>query len=225
MATQTSAPGTPPRPWAVNVEGTSSPAHPQRTSSSCHPRRSVPAAVRATSRIPRSRSVPSPWRGRMTMCNMSIEAGARAAWSPRRDHLRIHQGAASTRPMVKSGTRQIESGRAAHRRRRRLRQGNLHQRRRARASSPGVPTPGQGTLLSHAVPSRTTSRTKNKVAQNAPSNTWEAPATPTKEIPVMSSSGFLPNSRIEDLPPQTSWCRTIARTYAYGRARLPEGPR
>ena len=92
--------------------------------------RSAPAAARATSSSTAARrSARCRWRRRMTICNMSIEAGARAGHDRAgRDDLRLPRRAGRTRRRAPTGTRRSTYWRdAAHRRRRGL--------RRARSSS------------------------------------------------------------------------------------------
>ena len=121
-----------PRRFEVHVEAGCGPASRPRTSSSPSSRRSASAAAPATSSsTPARPSAPSSMEERMTVCNMSIEGGARAGTDrARRHHVRIPR-----RPPERAEGRRLGRGRralaaAAHRRRRRL----------TTAKSPSTPT-------------------------------------------------------------------------------------
>ena len=91
---------------------------------------------------------------RMTICNMSIEAGARAGMiAPGRDHLRVPQGPPARARGRRLGRRRRVLADAAHRRRRRVRRRGRPRRRRPRArSSPGAPTPARACRSAATVP-------------------------------------------------------------------------
>ena len=92
--------------------------------------------------------------GRMTICNMSIEAGARAGMiAPDETTFDYLQGPPARPAGRRLGRRGRALGDAAHRRGRRLRPRGAHRRRRrSPRSSPGAPTPARALPLGASVP-------------------------------------------------------------------------
>ena len=86
---------------------------------------------------------------RMTICNMSIEAGARAGMiAPDETTFDYLRGPRARPAGRRLGRRRRRRGAAAHRRRRRVRRrGRPRRRRRSRRSSRGAPTPARALPL------------------------------------------------------------------------------
>ena len=116
--------------------------------------------------------------GRMTICNMSIEAGAKAGLIAPDDVTFAYLEGRTHAPTGAAWEAALDDWRTpAHRRRRRLRQGGAPRRRRASPrTSPGAPTPRRS--CRSPAPSRrpTTSPTRTSAtAPPAPSSTWGSP--------------------------------------------------
>ena len=183
------------------------PASRPRTSSSRSSARSAPAAASATSSSTAARpSAALSMEGRMTVCNMSIEAGAKAGLDrPRRHDVRLPRGPRPTRRRARHGTQaRRRLAHAAQRRRRGVGQGGASStRRRSTRTSRGAPTPARSTTIDGAVPSpddfadptaRDDGRPGPRVHGPRP------PGTPIRDIAVDTVFiGSCTNSRIEDL--------------------------
>ena len=172
--------------------------------------------------------------GRMTICNMSIEAGARAGMvAPDETTFDYLKGRAARAAGRRLGCRGRLLEHARHRRRRRLRRRGLPRRERARALRHlgHQPRPGRLAERRRARPGRLSPTRTTAPPPSARSSTWTSTAgTPMKEIAVDAVfMGSCTNSRIEDLRAFASIIkgqqegRWRAR---HGRARLrPRAPR
>ena len=170
----------------------------------------------------------------MTICNMSIEAGARAGHGrARRDHVRLPEGppararrAPTGMPPSPTGTRCATDDGAVF-------DAEVVPRRRRRSSrsSPGAPTPARASRCRDACPTRTTSptRTTAAAAERALEYMGLEAGTPMKDIRVDAVfMGSCTNSRIEDLRAarrRSSRAATKAEDVrVHGRARLRARP-
>ena len=121
-------------------------ASPPRTSSSPSSAASAPAAASAHVIEYRGSAIRGlSMEGRMTVCNMSIEAGAKAGLiAPDDTTFAYLEGRAHAPTGAAWDAAARRLAHARHRRRRHLRQGGAPRRRRAsRRTSPGAPTPAQ----------------------------------------------------------------------------------
>ena len=153
--------------------------------------------------------------GRMTICNMSIEAGAKAGLIAPDDVTFAYLEGRTHAPKGAAWEAALDDWRiAAHRRRRRLRQGGAPRRRRHRARTcPGAPTPPRSCRW--PAPSRppTTSPTRTSAtAPPEPSSTWASPparrCATSPSTPCSSAAAPTPASRTCGPPPR--WPR-VAR--------------
>ena len=176
LATQT-LPLKPFKTMAITVEGDAARGrhrqghHPRR-----HRARSAPAAARATCSSTAASAIRAlSMEGRMTICNMSIEAGARAGHGRAgRDHVRLPRGPPARAAGRGLGRRRRVLAHAAHRRRRGLRRRGRPRRRRARAVRHlgHQPRPGRA-AVGDACPTRHDRRPERRAAPpSARSSTW-----------------------------------------------------
>ena len=168
---------------------------------------------------------------RMTICNMSIEAGARAGMiAPDETTFAYLKGRDRAPEGRRLGRRRRRMARAAHRRRRRVRRrGRTSTPTRSPRSSPGAPTPARACRCPSAC--RTRRRSSTSTSASPPSGRWHymglTAGTPLREIAVDTVFvGSCTNGRIEDL---RSVAEIIERPQGRrrradaGRARLDAG--
>ncbi len=177
LATQTLPQYTPEADGGRPSTASCRPASRPRTSSSPSSARSAPAAASATSSSTAARpSEALSMEGRMTVCNMSIEAGAKAGLIAPDDTTFAYLEGRAARPAGRRlGRRASTTGDAAHRRRRRLRQRGAPRRRRADArTSPGAPTPARCLPIdgARARPGRLRRRGRPRAPPSGRWSTW-----------------------------------------------------
>ena len=190
--------------------------HPRRSSA-----RSASAAASATSIEYRGEAIRAlSMEGRMTVCNMSIEGGARAGMvAPDDTTFAYLEGPPARAEGRGLGARRRRLARAADRRRARRfdRRRSLSTPRTWSRTSPGAPTPGMVVPVTGRVPDPDAfADAATRAAPSARSSTWASrPGTPIEDIAIdRVFIGSCTNARIEDLRAAAAVVRGQA-----GRAR------
>ena len=140
-------------------------------------------------RVPGSTIRSLSMEGRMTVCNMSIEAGAKAGLIAPDDVTFAYLAAGATPPPVPTGSGPSRTGAARHRRRRSLRQGRRPRRGRHRPPRLVGHQPGPGGAHHGAAPTRQLRRPSERdAARRALDYMGLAAGTPLRDVAVDTGS-------------------------------------